>query len=81
MFLREPVPEIEKHLMTIVLIGLSSALVTYYLLTKEENRYPPGPWCFPIIGNFPQLIISGSVTRFAEKYRKIYGDVSHVVLC
>ena len=62
--------------LTTTLLSVITALVLYYLLTKKENRYPPGPFAFPVIGNLPQLALAGSITKFANRYRKTYGDVS-----
>ena len=62
--------------LTTTLLSVITALVLYYLLTKKENRYPPGPFAFPVIGNLPQLALAGSITKFANHYRKTYGDVS-----
>ena len=62
----------------LTLLSVVTALVLYYLLTKKENRYPPGPFVFPIIGNLPQLIMAGSLSDFAEHYRKQHGNVSNL---
>ena len=62
--------------LTAALGGLATTLALYYLLTKKENRYPSGPFAFPVIGNLPQLALAGSITKFANYYRKAYGDVS-----
>ena len=62
--------------LTLLLVGIITLLAVYYLLTKKENRYPPGPFAFPFLGNLPQLALAGSLSRFANHYRKIYGDVS-----
>ena len=64
--------------LTTTLLSVITALVLYYLLTKKENRHPPGPFAFPVIGNLPQLALAGSITKFANHYRKTYGDVSIV---
>ena len=63
---------------TIILLSVFTALVLYYLLTKKENRYPPGPFAFPILGNLPQILLASSLTKFAELNRKKYGNVSAV---
>ena len=62
----------------LTLLSVVTALVLYYLLAKKENRYPPGPFVFPIIGNLPQLIMAGSLSKFAELYRKQFGNVSNL---
>ncbi|XP_067947649.1 uncharacterized protein [Watersipora subatra] len=58
----------------LVLVAVSATLV-YYLLTKKRDVYPPGPIAFPLLGNLPQLAVLGSLTNYAQYYRKIYGDV------
>ena len=70
----------DATLVTLLLVGVVSVLFLYYLLTKKENRYPPGPFAFPIIGNLPQLALKGSLTGFAEHYKKKYGDLSYYFL-
>ena len=65
--------------LTIILLSVITALVLYHLLTKKENRYPPGPFVFPIVGNLPQLIMAGSLSNFADLYRKQFGNVSEIV--
>ena len=65
---------------TTFLVCGATLLVLYYLLTKKENRYPPGPFAFPILGNLPQLALTGSITKFAEYYKERYGNVSIVTL-
>ena len=64
---------------TTTLLSVSAALALYYLLTKKENRYPPGPFIFPILGNLPQIALAGSLTKFAQHYKNKYGNVSVVM--
>ena len=63
----------------LTLLSVVTVLVLYHLLTKKENRYPPGPFVFPIVGNLPQLIMAGSLSNFADLYRKQFGNVSEIV--
>ena len=69
----------DAAVLTLALVGLASVLTLYYILTKKENRYPPGPFAFPVIGNLPQLALRGSLTEFAEHYKHIYGSVSKTI--
>ena len=62
--------------LTLPLVGAATALVICCLLTKKENRYPPGPFVFPVLGNLPQLALAGSITKFAEYYKQKHGNVS-----
>ena len=68
----------DATLVTLLLVGVLSVLFLYYLLTRKENRYPPGPFAFPILGNLPQILLASSLTKFAELNKKKYGNVSAV---
>ena len=61
--------------LTTFLVCGATVLFLYSLLTRKENRYPPGPFAFPVIGNLPQLALTGSITKFAEYYKERYGNV------
>lgn len=64
----------------LVLLAVLSLLGIPYLLSRHsssrEGRLPAGPSSLPLIGNIHQIILSGSMDSFMEKYRKIYGNVS-----
>ena len=65
--------------LTLALIGFVIFLIiSYHYLTRPtvHPQYPPGPIAFPLLGNLPQIALCGSMSKFCEKYRKIYGNVS-----
>ena len=70
------VMELITSSLTLPLVGAATALVLYCLLNKKENRYPPGPFVFPVLGNLPQLALARSITKFAEYYKQKHGNVS-----
>jgi len=59
---------------TAVMTGVAALLLIFYLRSKRE-KLPPGPFAFPVIGNLPQIVLSGSLVKFCKKYREIYGEV------
>ena len=65
--------------LTVTLLSVVTPLVVYYLVTKKENKYPPGPFSFPFVANLPQFAMAGSLPKFAEKYKKKYGNVRLVM--
>ena len=67
--------------LTVTLMSVVTPLVVYYLVTKKENKYPPGPFSFPFVANLPQFAMAGSLPKFAEKYKKKYGNVRLVIDC
>lgn len=66
------------EVLTLVLVGLVTFLVYLYLRRTKDDGYPVGPQSLPVIGNLLQLALAGSIVKFAESYRPIYGDVSDV---
>ena len=65
--------------LTLALIGVVMLLlISYHYLTRPTGgpQYPPGPIAFPLLGNLPQIALCGSMNKFCENYRKIYGNVS-----
>ena len=71
--------DLEVSFLAASLVGVTTLVAIYYLLTSKENRYPPGPVTFPYIGNLPQLMLAGSLPSFAEQYKKQYGNVSYLI--
>lgn len=62
------------------ILGASSILsLCAYAATRalwgRRYRLPPGPWAWPIIGNFPQLMGKEGFYHYVLEFRKTYGDI------
>lgn len=62
--------------LTVALGALLVAILSYLVLEKSEDRSPPGPFAYPLIGNLPQIILAGTFPKFLERCRRKYGNVS-----
>ncbi|KAF6040855.1 hypothetical protein EB796_000838 [Bugula neritina] len=60
---------------SLLLAGTVTALLFIYMMRKTSDKYPPGPFAFPIIGNSPQILLSGSLAKFIESNHQKFGNV------
>ena len=76
---------LQQHI-SLVLVFLTVTLGTRYFLHPRNNKLPPGPWGFPVLGYLPFLskdilkTLLGLSSRFGSIYRLSFGTKSFVVL-
>ncbi|XP_013404323.1 cytochrome P450 2C15 [Lingula anatina] len=65
-----------------VLVFVAVLLLSLWALTPRTPRvnWPPGPFCFPMVGCLPQLIISGRRRQPTDllPWYDTYGDIMHI---
>ncbi|XP_061194481.1 steroid 17-alpha-hydroxylase/17,20 lyase-like [Saccostrea echinata] len=57
-----------------VLAGLSMGLFVYYVIKRIRYRFPPGPWCIPLMGHY-KIYTSFDIPKKVEELSKEYGPV------
>ena len=62
-----------------LLVAVCAFLLAWYffLCADTRDRFPPGPWKFPLLGNLPQIMWHGDIMKFCKAYRRKYGNVSY----
>ena len=62
-----------------LLVAVCTFLLAWYffLCADTRDRFPPGPWKFPLLGNLPQIMWYGDIMKFCKAYRRKYGNVSY----
>ncbi|XP_067950726.1 cytochrome P450 2B9-like isoform X1 [Watersipora subatra] len=65
---------------TTLLVSLFLVCLLYFIFHEKSDHYPPGPISFPILGNVPQIYLSGSIIKFCEANRKRFGNVFTIQL-
>ncbi|XP_067950311.1 cytochrome P450 2C1-like [Watersipora subatra] len=65
---------------TPLLVSLFLVCLLYFIFHEKSDGYPPGPISFPILGNVPQIYLSGSIIKFCEANRKRFGNVYTIQL-
>lgn len=60
-----------------ILAGVPAAAILGHTLWTwfEKRRLPPGPWPYPLLGNFPQLVNSMPPHRSLQAMHKKYGPL------
>jgi hypothetical protein len=70
-FAEQSVIMIAEIAISLLLVWLTWSVVTTY---KTRSKMPPGPFPFPFVGNFPQMLCDSAdpFSKLAEKYGDIY---------
>jgi hypothetical protein len=70
-FAEHSVIMIAEIALSLLLVWLTWSVVTTY---KTRSKMPPGPFPYPFVGNFPQMLCDSAdpFSKLAEKYGDIY---------
>lgn len=70
----------ERHWLEVLITAIVAAPVAFFaghaLVTwKAKRSLPPGPWPYPVVGNFPHLLTGKGFHRTLQDLHKQYGPI------